>query len=146
MVWAIRNCKVLLQLNTFINSYHAGWFLMLLSSADFFFKINFFWKYMYWFKNTIRVSNSLDPDSWVLVKTYASVLELTCDLIQEYKQNFVQAKITWSTLYSKTCVKRPLKIDKTKILLTKGKLNEGQKYCRMLQGEHSATLSTFIKR
>ena len=24
-------------------------------------------------------------------------------------------------------------------------LNEGQKYCRMLQGEHSAILSTFIK-
>ena len=24
-------------------------------------------------------------------------------------------------------------------------LNGGQKYCRMLQGEHSATLSTFIK-
>ena len=24
-------------------------------------------------------------------------------------------------------------------------LNAGQKYCRMLQGEHSATLSTFIK-
>ena len=24
-------------------------------------------------------------------------------------------------------------------------LNAGQKYCRMLKGEHSATLSTFIK-
>ena len=24
-------------------------------------------------------------------------------------------------------------------------LNAGQKHCRMLQGEHSATLSTFIK-
>ena len=24
-------------------------------------------------------------------------------------------------------------------------LNAGQKYCRMLQGEHSAILSTFIK-
>ena len=24
-------------------------------------------------------------------------------------------------------------------------LNEGRKYCRMLQGEHSAILSTFIK-
>ena len=24
-------------------------------------------------------------------------------------------------------------------------LNEGQKYCKMLQGEHSAILSTFIK-
>ena len=33
--------------------------------------------------------------------------------------------------YSKTCVKWPLKIDKTKILMTKP--NEGRKYCRILQ-------------
>ena len=37
------------------------------------------------------------------------------------------------TTYSKTCLKRQLL------------LNAGQKYCRMLQGEHSAILSTFIK-
>ena len=48
-------------------------------------------------------------------------------------------------LYSKTCLKRPLKKN-TKIgfqfqLL----LNAGQKYCRMLPLEHSAILSTFIK-
>ena len=47
--------------------------------------------------------------------------------------------------YSKACVKwllskRP-KIDFKDQLL----LNTGQKYCRMLQGEHSAILSTFIK-
>ena len=34
-------------------------FFFFLSSVDFFFKINFFKKS---FKNTIRVSNSLDPD------------------------------------------------------------------------------------
>ena len=48
-------------------------------------------------------------------------------------------------MYSKTCVKRPLsnrqKIGFQDQLL----LNAGQKYCRMLQGEHSAILSTFIK-
>ena len=48
-------------------------------------------------------------------------------------------------MYSKTCVKRPLskrpKISFQNQLL----LNAGQKYCRMLQGEHSAILSTFIK-
>ena len=47
--------------------------------------------------------------------------------------------------YSKTCLKRPLsKIPKIGFqdLLS---LNAGQKYCRMLQGEHSAILSTFIK-
>ena len=48
-------------------------------------------------------------------------------------------------LYIKTCLKQPLK-KKTKIgfqdLLS---LNAGQKYCRMLQGEHSTILSTFIR-
>ena len=49
------------------------------------------------------------------------------------------------TKYSKTCVKRPLskrpQIDFQDQLL----LNAGQKYRRMLQGEHSAILWTFIK-
>ena len=47
--------------------------------------------------------------------------------------------------YSKTCVKRPLskrpKIGFQDLL----SLNAGQKYCRMLQGEHSAILLNFIK-
>ena len=47
--------------------------------------------------------------------------------------------------YSKTCVKWPLskipKIGFQDQLL----LYAGQKYCRMLQGGHSAILSTFIK-
>ena len=47
--------------------------------------------------------------------------------------------------YSKSCVKRPLskwpKIGFQDQLL----LNAGQKYCRILQGEHSAILLTFIK-
>ena len=47
--------------------------------------------------------------------------------------------------YSKTCLKRPHK-KKTKIVfLNQVSLNAGQKYCRMLQGEHSSILSTFIK-
>ena len=47
-------------------------------------------------------------------------------------------------IYSKTCVKRPLskrpKIGFQDHLL----LNAGQKYCRMLQGEHFAVLLSFI--
>ena len=47
--------------------------------------------------------------------------------------------------YSTTCLKRPLK-KKTKIgFQDRISLNAGQKYCRMLQGEHSAMLLTFIK-
>ena len=47
--------------------------------------------------------------------------------------------------YSKTCVKRPL--SKRPKIGFQGQLslNAGQKFCRMLQGEHSAILSTFIK-
>ena len=46
--------------------------------------------------------------------------------------------------YSKTCPKWPL--EKTKIgFQDQLSLNAGQKYCRMLQREHSATLSTCIK-
>ena len=41
-------------------------------------------------------------------------------------------------LYSKTCLKRPLREE------DQLSLNAGQKYCRMLQGEHSAILLTFI--
>ena len=61
------------------------------------------------------------------------------------------------TKYSKTCLKWPLK-KKTKIgfqdrlslnagqkVLQNAPLNAGQKYCRMLQGEHSAIVLTFIK-
>ena len=47
--------------------------------------------------------------------------------------------------YSKTCLKWPLK-KKTKIgFRDQLSLNAGPKFCRMLQGEHSAILSTFIK-
>ena len=48
--------------------------------------------------------------------------------------------------YSKACLNRPLK-KKTKIgIQDRLSLNAGQEYCRMLQGEHFAILSTFIKR
>ena len=48
-------------------------------------------------------------------------------------------------MYSKTCLKRPLK-KKTKIgFQDRLSLDVSQKYCRMLKWEHSAILSTFIK-
>ena len=47
--------------------------------------------------------------------------------------------------YSKTCLNWLLK-KKTKIgFQDRLSLNAGQKYCRMLQGEHSAILSTYTK-
>ena len=47
--------------------------------------------------------------------------------------------------YSKTCVKRPLSTRPEIDFQDQLSLNAGQKYCRMLQGVHSAILSTFIK-
>ena len=48
-------------------------------------------------------------------------------------------------MYSKTCVKQPLSKKQKIGFQDKLLLNTGQMYCRMLQGEHSAILSTFIK-
>ena len=45
---------------------------------------------------------------------------------------------------SKTCVKRPLS-KRPKIGFQDQSLNVGQKHCRILQREHSAKLSTYIK-
>ena len=50
-----------------------------------------------------------------------------------------------SWLYSKTCVKWQLSKRPKNDFQDQLLLNVGQKYCRMLQGEHSAILSTFIK-
>ena len=48
-------------------------------------------------------------------------------------------------LYSKTCLKPSLKKKTILDFKTDYRLLQGQKYCRMLQGEHSAILSTYIK-
>ena len=47
--------------------------------------------------------------------------------------------------YSKTCVKWPLEKRPKIGFQDQLSLNAGQKYCMILQGEHSATLLTFIK-
>ena len=53
--------------------------------------------------------------------------------------------LQYKLIHSETCVKRPLS-KKTKIgFQYQVLINAGQKYCRMLQWEHSAILSTFIK-
>ena len=57
---------------------------------------------------------------------------------------------TWNNVhvhwqYSKTCVKWPLSKRPKNGFQDRLSLNAGQKYCKMLQREHSAILSTFIK-
>ena len=49
------------------------------------------------------------------------------------------------SVYSKPCVKWPPSKRPKIGLLDQLSLNAGQKYCRMLQGDHSPILSTFIK-
>ena len=49
------------------------------------------------------------------------------------------------SVYSKTGVKRPLSKRQKLGFQYQLSLNVGHTYCRMLQGEHSAILSTFIK-
>ena len=52
---------------------------------------------------------------------------------------------TCPSVYSKTCVKRPLSNRPKIVFQDQLSLNVEQKYCRMLQGVHSAILSTFIR-
>ena len=57
---------------------------------------------------------------------------------------YAQNLMCWP-IYSKTCVKRPLSRTPKIGFPDQLSLNACQKYCRMLQGEHSAILLTFIK-
>ena len=59
----------------------------------------------------------------------------------QYLENATYQKI----MYSITCLKRPLSKRQQIGFQDQLSLDAGQKYCRMLQGEHSAILSTFIK-
>ena len=77
--------------------------------------------------------SSSDPESDVI--SYSATCTPLADCPLEIRQSN----------YSKTCLKRPLK-KKTKIgFPDRLPPNAGQRYCRMLQGEHSAVLSTCIK-
>ena len=48
-------------------------------------------------------------------------------------------------MYSKTCVKQPLSKRPKIGFQDQLSFSAGQKYCRMLQGEHSVILLTFFK-
>ena len=58
----------------------------------------------------------------------------------------INIKRVWIQIrYSKTRIKQPLSKRQKIGFQDQFSLNAGQKYCRMLQGEHSAILSTFMK-
>ena len=82
------------------------------------------------------------------------ILYLTHDIQENHKQELLQPKMTqvkflrmrnFIMIYSKTCVIPPLSKRPKIGVQNQLWLNVGQKLCRMVQGEHSAVLSTFIK-
>ena len=90
------------------------------------------WKYMYWKCTNLWIYwNNTKGLLGVSFKNTVSIC-----LVSLFASRFI---------YSKTCVKRPLSKSAKFGFQDQLLLNAGQKYCRMLQGEHSAILSTFIK-
>ena len=84
----------------------------------------------------------LDTSAWAFIRgipAYAISMKNLCT--GPYGLFYI---VLYMCLYSKTCLKRQLK-KKGKIVKDWLSLNAGQKYCRMLQREHTAILSTFIK-
>ena len=65
----------------------------------------------------------------------------------QYPQSILCLHSQSRDMYSKTCLKRPLKRRPKIVFQDRLSLNAVQQYgyCRMLQGEHSAILSTCIK-
>ena len=81
-----------------------------------------------------------------LTKEISLIKAQQTQMMDKFKRDLkvlgIDSLINW---YSRTCLKRPLKKN-TKIgFRDRLSLYAGPKYCRMLQGEHSAILSTFIK-
>ena len=86
----------------------------------------------------IKAVGPVGPSFLVVKKSHFNEnIHLTASL--QTPQN---RKVHVGSQYSKTCLKQPLKKDKTK----KWWLNEDRKDCSMLQGEHPAILLTYIKR
>ena len=84
------------------------------------------WWVIFW-KDVPKHIKLATVDIWVVYFTYT--LTQTLEWIM-----YIDCR-----LYSKTCLKWPLEKE------DQLSLNAGQKYCRMLKGEPSAILSTFIK-
>ena len=93
-----------------------------------------------------------------LRKRESWLLRFNCD-VAVCSMSLPHASLSWSSVcdccisltyifsytYSKTYLKRPLKMYTKIVFKYLLSLDAGQKYFRMLQGEHSEILSTFIK-
>ena len=88
------------------------------------------------------IQTVLHPDS---VPDFFFFKKLILNKVSRRKQKHEKLPSMQRVKYSKTCVKRPLSKRPQIGFQDQLSLNAGQEYCRMLQGEHSATLLTFIK-
>ena len=79
------------------------------------------------------LSSTLDNSKVFPLFPWTEIMMLTC-MIQ-----------TVRGIYTKPCLKRPPSKRPKIVFQDQLSLNAGQKFCRMLQGEHSAILSTCIK-
>ena len=115
---------------------------------------------------TIIESQFYIIDSWFGIKCWigsclvVNVMKALSSPINKFKRTLFTIHLIWScvlhrdheiigkewTIYSKICVKRPLKNRQNKVDSDKRLLNEGPKYCRMLPLGHSAILFTCIKQ
>ena len=66
-------------------------------------------------------------------------------MIDKTKLEYLSVRMNFDDTVT-TCVKRPLEIDKTKILMTNGSLMEVESITECSPLEHSAILLTCIKR
>ena len=85
-------------------------------------------------------------NSWLERKASTKTNQVDIIRIWHYQRSQTNSRSARNILfmYSKTCVKRPLSKDRKLVFKNQLLLNAGQKYCRMLQWEHSALLLTLI--
>ena len=74
-----------------------NFFILLLSSADFFFKVDFFKEIF--LRNSVRVSNGLDPD-WDLCWSFLFVCLLVQNSIMIFRSNILVSIIRNKTIYT----------------------------------------------
>ena len=71
--------------------------------------------------------------SEAMYTTYQTYTDIEFKLFESLVSTYTSESVAqYLYMYSKTCLKRPLKNSQNKGLKDKWLLNEGQKYCRML--------------
>ena len=86
-----------------------------------------------------------DSSKWKALKVFAVIVAVLAIIGIIVGIIVGQRQSKYIFIYSKICVKRPLSKRPKIGFQDQLSFNAGQKYCKMLQGDHSTILSTFIK-